>query len=131
MESKMTDWVYYGIEKRNYGIRRKNGIGARELLRALLLLIPVAGSLVFLLWVRSEITDTGYRIQKLSQQEESLTQTREKLVVKEGVLQSPDRIDRIARGRLGMEPLRPEQVLTSGTFSNPADNSVVAMTNRN
>jgi len=124
----MTDWVY-GSEQRNYGIRKKTGISARELFWTLFILIPITGSLFFHLWVRSQITDTGYKLQELSQIEESLTRTREKLVVKEEMLQSPERIDRIARGRLGMAPLRPEQVLSPQVPYIPADRSVLAMTN--
>jgi len=122
----MTDWVG-GSENRNYGIREKNGMSARDMFWLLFLLIPITGSLVFHLWVRSQITDTGYKIQELSRIEESLTRAREKLVVKEEILQSPDRIDRIARASLGMQPLRPEQVLSSRTTYVAVDRSVTAM----
>ena len=122
----MTDWTV-GIEKRNYGIRRKNEIITRDLLWIVVPFILVAASLVFLLWVRIQITDTGYKIQELALLEESLTRAQEKLTVREGVLQSPERIDQIARGRLGMAPLRPEQVLTPRIQSVPADRSVMAM----
>jgi len=124
----MTDWIYES-EKRNYGIKRRNGISARELFRALMLLAPIAGTLIFLLWVRGQITETGYKIQELSRLEESLTRTREKLIVKEEILQSPERIDRIARGRLGMASLRPDQVLSPLIPSVPIDRSVMAMVN--
>jgi len=122
----MTDWVG-GSENRNYGIREKNGISARDLFWLLFLLIPITGSLVFHLWVRSQITDTGYKIQELSHIEESLTRAREKLAVKEEILQSPDRIDRIARVSLGMQPLRPEQVLSPRTQYVPVDRSIMAV----
>ena len=126
----MTDWIYES-EKRNYGIKKRTGINARELFRILLLLIPVTGAFIFQLWVRSEITDTGYKTQELKRIEESLTKTQEKLIVKEEILQSPERIDRIARGRLGMEPLRPDQVLAPRTPYAASGNSVVAMANSN
>ena len=124
----MTDWAC-GSEKRNYGIRKKTGISARELFLAFFLLVPITGSLIFHLWVRSQITDTGYEIQKFSQLEESLIRTHEKLVVKEEILQSPERIDRIARNRLGMAPLLPEQVLVPRIPIVPADLPVMAMAN--
>ena len=120
------DWAP-GIERRNYGIRNRSGIGLRELLWAFFLLAPVAGALIFQLWVRSQIIKTGYEIQELSRLEESLTRTHEKLIVKEEALQSPERIDRIARGRLGMEPLRPEQVLAPLIPHVPVDRSTMAM----
>ena len=126
----MTDWVQ-GTENRNYGIRKKNGINARELFLALFLFVPITGSLIFHLWVRTEITDIGYRIQELSMAEESLTRERAKLLVKEEGLQSPERIDRIARVSLGMEPLRPEQVLSPGTPFVRSDGSSMAMASNN
>jgi len=125
----MIDWVQ-GTENRNYGIRKKNGINARELFWALFLLVPITGSLIFHLWVRSEITDIGYRIQELSSAEESLVRERAKLLVKEEGLQSPERIDRVARARLGMEPLRPEQVLSPGTPFVRGDRYASAMVSR-
>ena len=124
----MTDWAYR-IENRNYGIKKKPGISARELFRALLLIVPIMGALIFCIWVRSENTYRGYEIQKLSQREESLTRMREKLVVKEGELQNPERIDRVARARLDMAPLRPGQVLAPRTPHVPVDRSVIAMSN--
>jgi len=125
----MNDWIH-GTEKRNYGIRKKNGIKATELFWALFLIIPVTGSLIFHLWVRSQITDTGYKIQEISMIEESLTREREKLLVKEEVLQSPERIDRVARASLDMKPLRPEQVLSPRTPFVRGDGSSVAMVSR-
>ena len=124
----MIDWAS-GSEKRNYGIKRKTGISVRELFWAFFLLLPITGSLIFHLWVRSQITDTGYKLQELSLLEESLTRTQEKLVFKEEKLQSPERIDFIARNRLGMTPLRPEQVLSPGTPFVPVDRSAMAMAN--
>ena len=126
----MTDWVH-GSEKRNYGIRKKTGINARELFLALILLVPITGSLIFHLWVRNQITDTGYKIQALSRSEESLMKRLEKLTVEEEILQSPERIDRIARVQLGMAPMRPEQVLAPWIPGVQVDRSVVAMVNRN
>jgi len=127
----MIDWVY-GSEHRNYGIKKKkNIISAKELIISLLILIPLTGTIVFHLWVRSEVTDTGYKIRELSQREDTLLRMREKLIIKEEVLQSPDRIDRIARVLLEMEPLRPEQVLAPQIPYNPADRSILAMAGSN
>jgi len=126
----MNDWVN-GTEKRNYGIKKKNLINMKELLWILLLLVPITGSLFFHLWVRGQITDTGYKIQALTQREEYLARTLEKLVVREEILQSPERIDNVARARLGMEPLRPEQILAPRIMTVPTDRSVMAMVNGN
>ena len=124
-DSEMTDLVD-GVEKRNYGIRKKNGISAYELFWTFFPLVLIMGTLIFHLWVRGQIVKIGYEIQDLAEHEEALTRTREKLILNEEVLYSPERIDRIARGRLGMEPLRPEQVLTPRISHVPMDRSVMA-----
>jgi len=121
----MIDWTQKS-EIKNYGIRNKNGIRARELLIALFLLLPITGSLIFHLWVRGQITNTGYEIQKLSAHEEKLTRELEKLKVKEARLQSPERVDYIARNWLGMAPLRPDQILSPQTPAQ-TDRSIMAL----
>jgi cell division protein FtsL len=126
----MTDWMHEN-EKRNYGIKKKTGINVRGLFWALLVLIPITGALIFHLWVRSQITNTGYRIQELVEKEEALTREREKLIVKEGKLYNPERIDRVAREQLGMAPLRPDQVLPPRIPDVvPVDRSALAMMDR-
>ena len=121
----MTDWAY-GVEKRNYGIRKKNGISTHDVFWTLFPLVLIAGTLIFHLWVSGQIIKTGYEIQELSQQEETLIKAKERLILNEETLHSPERIDRIARGRLGMEPIRPEQVLTPRIPYLPVDRSTMA-----
>ena len=125
----MTNLIY-GNKIRNIecGNKKKPGISVRELFWAFLLIIPVAGSLVFQLWVRGEITHTGYMIQELTKKEEALTRERAKLIVKVEELQRPERIDRVARLQLGMTPLRPEQVLAPQTrYYKLSDGSIMAL----
>jgi len=124
----MTDWAR-DTKNRNYGIRKRNGTISRDLLRNIIVIVMCATSLSIYLSIRIQIIHTGYEIQRLVQKEAELTRTQEKLVVREGILQSPERIDRIARGRLGMEPLRPEQMLSPLTPYVPIDRSVLAMAN--
>ena len=127
----MNDWHdwHHQIEKRNYVVKRKKkGITARELLRVVFLLVPIMGTLTFHLWVRSEVTETGYKIQELVKHEESLLKARGKLIVREGVLQSHERINRVALSQLKMEPLRPEQILTTRFQHIAGDRSKMAMT---
>ena len=119
------DWV--GIENRNYHVKGQGGLSMQELLWALVPFVLITGLLIFHLWVRSQIIDTGYEIHKLTKYEENLTREMERLVVKVESLQSPDRIDRIARGRLGMEPLRPDQVLVPHAPDIMADRSAMAL----
>jgi cell division protein FtsL len=107
----MTDWAD-GIETRNYGI--KCVIDARilsELVRTIVCLAMVAGALLFYLWIRSQIINTGYEIQSLLAAEEDLMRTQQNLSLKEEFLRRPERIDDIARNQLGMIPLSPAQLI--------------------
>ena len=126
-ESKMIDWTNNETEIRNYGIRKKTGISIRWLLMVFLLLVPAMGSIIFQLWVRGQITDVGYKIHGLSRREEALNQELVKLIVRVERLQSPERVDRIARDRLGMMPLRPEQILPPQIQHVSPDRSEMAM----
>jgi cell division protein FtsL len=107
----MTDWAD-GIETRNYGI--KCVIDARilsELVRTIVCLAMVAGALLFYLWIHSQIISIGYESQKLLREEESLRSIQKILNLEEETLRCPERIDMIARTRLGMIRLSPNQLI--------------------
>jgi len=106
----MTDWAG-GIEKRNYGIQGGNGVATRDLLRWMLVILPVVAVLLFHLWVRNQTTRVGYAAQKLAEQVEELQREKSNLVVLEESLQRPDEIEKIARNRLGMVPMQTGQLL--------------------
>jgi cell division protein FtsL len=107
----MTDWAD-GIETRNFGIKRKVDRGVfSDLVRSILFLALVAGTLIFCSWVRHQIVSTGYESQVLFAEEESLLRIQKRLILEEETLKSPERIDIIARNDLGMAPLRPAQLL--------------------
>ena len=128
----MVDWAT-DIERRNYGIRVGSGIAASELLRAILLLVPIAGVLLFQLWVRNQVTILGYENSELSKMEDALLRTQEKLVLEEEQQQSPRVVENLAVGKLGMVPLQPEQLLIPRIPSTPSDHSgrsIMAMVNR-
>ena len=106
-EKEMTDWAD-GTETRNYGVRCKTEAGMlMEWMRSIVAFSLVAGALLFYSWIGSRIIDTGYEIQDLFSQEESLLRTQRALILEEETLRNPERIDRIARDALGMAPLRP------------------------
>lgn len=108
---QMTDWAD-GIEARNYGIKCKIETGTlMELVRTVVVFALVAGSLLFFSWIRIHIVNTGYEIQGLVAQEESLLRTQKALMLEEETLRNPQRIEIIARSELQMAPLRPNQVI--------------------
>ncbi len=126
----MTDWAE-GIETRNYGI--KCVIDARvmsDLVRTIICLGMVAGSLLFYSWVRNQIISTGYENQKLFETETSLLKIQNKLIVEEETLSNPERIDMIARNYLGMVPLNPNQlILPQGRNSETGVTDKLALAN--
>lgn len=110
-ERQTTDWAD-GIETRNYGIKCKIETGMMmELIRTGVVFALVAGAFLFYSWIRINIVSTGYEIQKLFAQEESLLRNQKALILEEETLRNPQRIDIIARNELGMSPLRPNQVI--------------------
>lgn len=107
----MTDWAD-GIDSRNYGIR--NGIDEgllSDFLHAIIVLAIVAGALLFYSWIQSQIVKTGYEIQKLIVEEETMVHIQKKLILEEQTLLNPKRIEIIARESLGMTPVRMNQLM--------------------
>jgi len=111
LETEMTDWAD-GIETRNYGIKSEiDASMLSDLLRNIIPLAFIAGALLFYTWVRSELVNTGYETQSLVVAEKNLQRDQRRLILTEGTLKNPERIDLIARNELGMSPLRPNQFI--------------------
>ena len=107
----MTDWAD-GIETRNYGIKSElDGSMLSELMRTIIPLAMIACALLFYSWVRSQIVNTGYESQRLSGVEVAQSRLQKSLMLEEATLTSPEKIDTIARGQLGMNVVRPSQFI--------------------
>lgn len=107
----MTDWAD-GIETKNYGIKGEIDAGMfSDLIRTIIPLVAIAGTLLFYSWIRSQIVNVGYETQRLVAKQESLLRTQKKLDLEKETLTSPVRIDVLARVDLGMTPLRPSQFI--------------------
>jgi cell division protein FtsL len=85
-----------------------------DLLLTTLSFLVIGAALLFCLWVRSHITQMGYEIQRLQEQQAALERTKSALVVQEQTLKYPERLDQIARDELGMSPVRLSQMLPPG-----------------
>ena len=126
LEMKMTDWAD-GIETRNYGIKCRIETGVlMELMCVILFFAMIAGAFLYYSWIRSHIVNTGYQIQGLFAEEESLMRTRRALILEEETLRNPERIDAIARSELGMVLLRPNQLISprSGDIRRALSNEI-------
>jgi cell division protein FtsL len=106
-----------GIEARNYSIRpRADRRGLADLLLTTLSFLMIGAALLFCLWVRSHITQMGYEIQRLQEQQEALERTKTALILQEQTLKYPERLEQIARDELGMSPVRLTQMLPEGVL---------------
>ncbi|MDR1726696.1 MAG: cell division protein FtsL [Acidobacteriota bacterium] len=121
----MKDWVG-GVERRNYGIRGGNG-ATRDLVRGILLILPVAGVLLLHLWVRNQATLIGYEIRELAERRDELQREQVKLKLEAERLQSPGVIEDLARNQLGMVPLRTGQLLRAPAAAARAGDADMAM----
>jgi cell division protein FtsL len=107
----MTDWSR-GIETRNYGIRRVTDLrNLAGLLVMTLVLSVLAGVLIMYAWQRSQIVELGYQGQRLMEMEQTLLRVEKTLMLESETLKDPARIDMIARQVLGMNPMRPHQMI--------------------
>ena len=64
----------------------------------------VAAAALFHLWIRTRVTERGYQISRLSSEYRDLARERESLQIKAAELKSPQRIEELAREKLGMGP---------------------------
>lgn len=80
----------------------------------------VAGAMLLHAWVRTRVTEQGYKLSRLSAEYRELTREHEALQIKAAELKSPQRIEELARTRLSMGPPEIDRVvvLVGGTVRN-------------
>jgi cell division protein FtsL len=110
-------------ERRTLVVRRplvrRTGDGARLLRtvrgwvvkRALALGIVLVALCMGQVWLRLQVTRLGYQLSDARQMQLRLEHERRELEIELATLRVPDRIDALARERLGMVPPRPGQVV--------------------
>ncbi len=64
----------------------------------------IAAAALLHAWVRTRVTERGYRLSRLSAEYRDLTREHEALQIRAAELKSPQRIEDLARARLGMGP---------------------------
>ncbi len=65
---------------------------------------------LFVVWIRVQIVRVGYEISEANQEQRVLFQTHEWLKMRIASLRSPERIEPLARGKLGLMPPERQQV---------------------
>ena len=78
-----------------------------------LLVVALVGSAVFMTaWRRVAFINVGYEIKQLEELESRYLHLQKELEIEKAMLNSPERIERIARTRLGLTDPEPGQVRT-------------------
>jgi cell division protein FtsL len=83
----------------------------RQLVAATLACALLAGAALLHIWVRTRVTEQGYRLSRISDERQQLLRDRERLQLAAGRLGSAQRIEDLARTRLGMGPPPADRVI--------------------
>lgn len=86
-----------------WGVRQ---VGAATLACALL-----AAAALLHIWVRTRVTEQGYRLSRLSSERQHLVRDHERLQLAAARLGGAERIEELARLRLGMGPPPPDRII--------------------
>lgn len=78
--------------------------GLQQLAAGTLACALLAGAALLHTWVRTRVTEEGYRLSRLSSEHHRLLRERERLTLLTGRLSAPARLEELARTRLGMGP---------------------------
>jgi len=92
--------------------RRASGrCGMRQFRAATLACALLAAAALLQIWVRTRVTEQGYRLSRLSAERQHLVRDHERLQLAAARLGSAQRIEDLARARLGMGPAPAERII--------------------
>lgn len=77
----------------------------------ILIMAIFIAELLFYTWCRVQCISTGYKINQALDQQKQLLVMQSRLKIESERLKSPDRIARIAREKLGLQPPNSEQII--------------------
>jgi len=89
----------------------KRTVGPRRILLWTTLLVVFMVELLFYTWCRVQCTRIGYEITEADKTRQNLITMQNQLKIELAHLKSPERIENIARNRLGLTMPRPEQTV--------------------
>lgn len=92
-------------------VRERDRRRVRELLRLLLLVVPLGLVLLAYTWIHLEALDAGFRIRGLEQELHELERRERQLRLEAAWLKSPGRVEELAGSELGLAPPKPQQVV--------------------
>jgi cell division protein FtsL len=94
------------------GVRRAaRARGLRHFAAGMIACALIACAAMLQIWVRTRVTEQGYRLSRLALERQKLQREHERLQLLSAQLASPQRVADLARSRLGMGPPAPERVI--------------------
>jgi len=94
-----------------YLVRERDRRRVRDLLRVLLLVVPLGLALLAYTWIHLERLDTAFRVRELERELHGLERQKRQLRLETAYLSSARRVESRAEQELGLAPPRPEQVV--------------------
>ena len=85
--------------------------GLRQFAAGITACALLGAAALFHTWVRTQATEEGYRLSRLSAEHQQLLRERERLTLQAAQLKSPGRIEKLSRELLGMGPAPTERVV--------------------
>lgn len=95
-----------------YLVRERDRRRTRELLGLALSAVPPMVVLFAAIWANLETVRLGYQLQRLGKQRDTLVEKRRQLRTSRAEGAALDRVEKIARGTLGLQLPRLEQIIT-------------------
>ncbi|TNF50685.1 cell division protein FtsL [bacterium] len=92
---------------------RRQGVsspGLRELLAGLVLVLAIGAFIFINVWRGLAFINVGYQIRGLERKQSELLHMNRELEIERAMLSSPERIERVARQKLGMIEPTPDQI---------------------
>ena len=126
-----TETFEYAIKKdvrNNPIVREIDRERNREMVRSVAIGVFIVAVLLFWAWQQFELRRNGYRLEQMQQERAAEAEVNRHLRLEAQTLQAPERIERLALGRLHMVAPRPEDasVIERVVETPPPPKSVVA-----
>jgi len=86
--------------------------GLKDFVLALVIVVLAGAAIFVTVWRRVAFIDVGYEIRSLESREALLIHAQKEMEIEKAMLSSPDRIEDLARGKLGMTDPEQGQVRT-------------------
>jgi cell division protein FtsL len=92
-------------------LRARERRGLQQFVAGTVACALIASAAMLQIWLRTRVTEQGYRLSRLSLEQQKLQRENERLRLLAAQLESPQRIAELAGTRLGMAPPPPERVI--------------------